>query len=256
MTPLSAAAGELPSGVRVWFLSLAGAARLLHRAAPLLAPAERARFNRLVPHGATARRCLCRAVLRSLLGEYLGRPPASLRMVNGPWGKPGLVDAGGSVWPEFNVSHSGDAALIAISERGAVGVDVEVLRPDRDLLAMARLAFTAEETAQLAAVHGEERLRQFYGTWCAKEAAMKADGRGLAMGLARFRVDLSGPRPVLAPALTEWQSGGQALSSLRWRLSPVAVPAGLVGTIAVAGALDGTAECTGPGLADSEVASC
>jgi 4'-phosphopantetheinyl transferase len=107
------------------------------------------------------------------------------------------VDDRGRPWLEgvsFSVSHSGELGLIAIAEPGRrIGVDVEQLRPDRDVRALAERFFHPEEAAGI----GDDRAA-FYRCWTRKEAVVKALGLGLAHPLDSFVVDFEvpGPRPV------------------------------------------------------------
>jgi len=223
LTPVHPTIGAFPKGVFVWFLQLAAITQHSAWASGVISPDEQKRFGRLRPTGATARRILCRATLRARLGACLGLQPGNVSLYEGRWGKPGLADPEAAKQLDFNLSHSGDGALLVLSRRGLVGVDIESMGEHRDLLGMARWAFTDVEAAEIASRHGEERIRHFYGIWCSKEATMKADGRGLAMGLSKFRVDLGEAHPRLEanPPLT------------RWKLWHLAVPEGYVGVLAL-----------------------
>jgi 4'-phosphopantetheinyl transferase len=117
------------------------------------------------------------AVLRTLLRAQLGAEP---EIVVGPRGKPAL--AGGEI--AFSIAHSGTLALIAIGV-GEVGIDVEQHRP-RDVIAIARRFFTADEVALVAV-----EPREFYRLWCRKEALVKARGTGLVLPLPDVR-DVAG----------------------------------------------------------------
>jgi 4'-phosphopantetheinyl transferase len=138
------------------------------------------------PEGRT-RAVVARAALRNLLARELGRTPEELVFTVGPHGKPRLDDESAGV--RFNLSHSGDLALIAIA-RGAVevGVDLEELRPRADLRGVARRVFTQAEREAVEA--GGEIA--FYRHWVAKEAFVKATGRGIE-SLRSFEVVLDGP---------------------------------------------------------------
>jgi len=73
-----------------------------------------------------------RGFLRELLGRYLEHDPRELRFVLGAHGKPALLSPGGTGAVEdlrFNLSHSGDLALVAVSAGQEVGVDIERARP-------------------------------------------------------------------------------------------------------------------------------
>jgi 4'-phosphopantetheinyl transferase len=95
---------------------------------------------------------------------------------------------------DCNWSHSGGHLLLAAGDGLRVGADLESIRPRANALALARRYFAAEEIAWLSArgdVEGAlvERAaleRDFLRLWCAKEAVLKAHGRGLAFGLHRL----------------------------------------------------------------------
>jgi 4'-phosphopantetheinyl transferase len=105
----------------------------------------------------------------------------------GPHGKPRLDDESAGV--RFNLSHSGDLGLIAIAQGAVeVGVDLEEIRPRTDLRGVARRVFTQAEREAVEA--GGEIA--FYRHWVAKEAFVKATGRGIE-SLRSFEVVLDGP---------------------------------------------------------------
>jgi 4'-phosphopantetheinyl transferase len=138
---------------------------------------ERARALRFLRHEDRVRMIATRAALRRLLGERIGAAPAALRFEAGPRGKPRLVDAG----YEFNVSHSGAHALIAISPHLPVGVDIERIDETADVAGLASIALTADERVSL------DRAG-FFTRWVVKEAALKALGLGIAEKLQAFSV--------------------------------------------------------------------
>ena len=139
-----------------------------------------------------------RARLRSLLGGHLGLDPRALVFVQNAFGKPRLADRP-SV--HFSLSHSGDRAVLAVSERHEMGIDIERVRP-LDHLDLARRYFHPNEVAAIEGVRPtEEQLLAFFRTWTLKEAIVKAIGRGLSIPLDTFEVQIapSPPTMVLAP---------------------------------------------------------
>lgn len=116
--------------------------------------------------------------LRRVLALYLGEAPEEIGLARDERGKPRLADE-----PErlaFNLSHSGELTLVAVSRGREVGVDVERAKPDRDLVALAERALTAEDSAAVRDAEGEERTRLFYELWTRHEARLKCLGIGLA----------------------------------------------------------------------------
>jgi 4'-phosphopantetheinyl transferase len=117
-------------------------------------------------------------VLRRLLGLYLDRPPEAIELARGEHGKPRLADEPGRL--AFNLSHSGTLALIAVCRGREVGVDVERVKPGRDLVAVAERALAPEAAAAVRAAGEGERARLFYELWARHEARLKCLGTGLA----------------------------------------------------------------------------
>ena len=144
----------------------------------------------------------CRSVLRSLLGRYLHASPAELVFDYTPYGKPEIT--GSRI--RFNVSHSEDRAIIALTLDDAVGVDVERLRPVQDCLGLAERFFSGPERARLESLPEELRNEAFLNCWTRKEAFIKAIGEGLSHPLDTFEVTLVPGKParlVSAAGLTD-----------------------------------------------------
>lgn len=166
-----------------------------------------------------------RSVLAALLAAYLGVPAATLAFVTGPHGKPALAPPHDRL--AFSWSHSGEYALAAVGRDVALGVDLEQIRPRPRALELAERYFAAEEAAALRALSDEEgRTRAFFALWTAKEAVLKALGRGLAFGPARvaFALEVGGPRPLAF--------AGEAAPATAWQLHALAPAAGYVGALA------------------------
>ena len=193
---------------------------------------ERARAGRFVFARDRRRYIAARGVLRALLGRYLGLAPAAVGFRYGANGKPALApgQAGGL---DFNVSHSADVAVVAISGAGQVGVDVEAIRslPDRDDLA--RGLFTEAEYGALRALPSGLRDLGFFNGWTRKEAFVKATGEGLSRPLAGFEVTLA---PGDAARLVH--VGGDRIEAARWTIRDLPAMPGFAGALAVAGRPD------------------
>ena len=94
----------------------------------ILDDSERLRCSRYLPDP-RRRFILCRAALRSLLCVYLGCPNEGLSFPVTEFDKPVAQTGGKATFTGFNVSHSGDHGLIAISPSRRIGVDVEEVAP-------------------------------------------------------------------------------------------------------------------------------
>ncbi|MFP4222159.1 MAG: 4'-phosphopantetheinyl transferase family protein [Phormidium sp.] len=149
----------------------------------VLTGAERERARRYRRQEDRHRFVLTRSWLRRLLGVYLDQDPAGLRVETTPEGKPFL--AGFPVL--FNLSHSGDWALLGFCRDRPLGVDVEAHR-SVPVLSLARRFFQTSEVATLEGLPPAEQERLFFEYWTAKEAYLKATGEGLG-ALSRLAVD-------------------------------------------------------------------
>ena len=175
-----------------------------------------------------------RGALRLLLSAYCGVVPERLEWLVSPEGKPRLDPACGADGIEFNVSHSGEIALVAISRR-RVGIDVERLRPGVDCLAIARRYFSPREVAQLESLDDGELVPAFFRCWTRKEAFVKATGKGIASGLAAFSVSLL---PGEEPKIVD-----PACDAAGWQLFDFQPAEGYLAALAVEGVAGASVSC-------------
>lgn len=126
--------------------------------------------------------------LRQLLAGSIGVAAERLEFIEGTFGKPALA---GAARCSFNLSHSEDTGVLLIAPRGEIGVDVEVLRPMRDALALAERNFSRSENADLRALPERSRDHAFLTGWTRKEACLKAIGSGLSISPDTFTAGLS-----------------------------------------------------------------
>ena len=141
---------------------------------------ELERLERLRRSKVGPRWLVSRAAMREILGAELGVSPASVRLRLGPHGRPQLGLEHHPTDLDFNLSHSGQLALLATARGVRVGVDVERLR-HRDPLRVADRYFSPAELEALRAHPKEERPRAFLRYWTAKEALAKGLGLGLTI---------------------------------------------------------------------------
>ncbi len=118
--------------------------------AEALPATERERAAQIARPGARERWVASRWALRSVLSRYLDREPAEIELGFGERGKPMLADPDAPL--RFNLSHSGELALIAVAREREVGVDVQLVGA---------------------------RPAEFYAEWTRREAIAKCHGAGL-----------------------------------------------------------------------------
>jgi 4'-phosphopantetheinyl transferase len=136
---------------------------------------------------------IARGALRYLLGRYLDLHPASIRFIYGSNGKPALASAANI---QFNITHSGSLAAVALTADCQIGVDLEQIRPLSDLQHIADRYFCSEEAAEIMSLPPSERERAFFCCWTRKEAYIKAIGDGLSAPLDGFRVTVQPNTPA------------------------------------------------------------
>jgi 4'-phosphopantetheinyl transferase len=124
----------------------------------------------------------------------------------------------------FNMSHSHDLVLCAISRGTDVGVDVERLRPgvEEDV----GRCFSSRTLRFLEALPQPARRRAFFQAWTRMEAYSKARGEGLTLDLEAVERFVGLRKPVLLPSL------GDAEREWRWWLRDFAPRKGYVAALA------------------------
>lgn len=188
------------------------------------------------------RRAQGRSPLRRLLAAYLDTEPDDVRLVEDAHGRPRLQDAPARGL-DFNWSHSGEHALVAIARGVVPGVDIERRRPRRQALALARRFFDGAEVDALEALPEAARDDAFLELWTAKEALLKAHGRGIAYGLQRVLVAASPARLELL------RFDGEDVDA--WQLQRLALAPDLVAAVAWRGAKRRIRSASLPTLAEA-----
>jgi 4'-phosphopantetheinyl transferase len=179
--------------IRVFGLALNASSGECNEWWQLLSSDERARASKFVRDVDRDAFVVAHAVLRLLLARYCSIPAQSLRFTRGASGKPALDIEGGASSVRFNLAHSGGNAVVAITRDADVGVDLEAVRQDVDVMAIAERYFSAVERRDLAETPTDRRTNAFFRLWVAKEALLKAHGSGLQTALDAFSIRF--PRP-------------------------------------------------------------
>ena len=128
-----------------------------------------------------------RAVLKRLISSRLSLPISEIDFKKNRFGKPRLK----SNRPlEFNLSHSGNLALIGITENYRIGIDVEFMKDGLDYLNIAKHHFAPQEYQLLSGQTGSGVKEYFYRCWTRKESFIKAEGSGVSYPLDSFVVSM------------------------------------------------------------------
>lgn len=179
---------EFNDNIHVWRIALNDLASSIERFEAVLSFDERIRANSF--HFGRDRKqfVLSHGALRIILGKYLKLNTDEIEFTCNRFGKPKLI---GCESLRFNLSHSGDTALVAVAANTEVGVDVEVLDRSIDLLGLAKRFFSESEYRKIAASSESNQLVLFYRCWTGKESVVKAIGGGLSISLDSFSISLS-----------------------------------------------------------------
>lgn len=183
---------------------------------------ELMRAERMTHEPSRERYLAGRHLVRGILAEWLQIPTHELCIGLMPSGKPFLTDAPSL---HFSLSHTQQIVSVFFS-RQQVGVDLEQERP-LDTIALAQRFFSAEESDFLK--HSSSSL-DFFRFWCAREAAIKADGRGMGQLLNETKI---------IPAQTEFQDFLTVwIEGVPWTTSSWMLPGGIHGAVAFREPLD------------------
>lgn len=173
-------------------------------------------------HQPAGNRRQAQVFLLRVLSAYLHRRVDAAEIEIGAHGKPALA-AGGF---DFNLSHSGGAAAVALTRGVEVGVDLESPGRSRPHAALARRYFCDPEAESIENMPEALRESAFLRLWTAKEAVLKALGRGLAFGLDKLEFDATAD-PL---ALLRIDAAGGAATL--WHLHALSLPSPWLGHLA------------------------
>jgi 4'-phosphopantetheinyl transferase len=212
--------------VHLWWASCDKARQQLPSLIDLLDGEERLRADRFRVSAARERFVAARAMTRLLLGRYAETPASAITLNHGARGKPRLSHPAPASPLQFNLSHSGDIAVVGLATT-ELGVDVEALRPVPNADRLARRFCSRFEQEWLAAQPQQELESAFLTLWTCKESYLKAVGVGIAMPLREVEVQLD-PLRLL-------RISGDPREAAGWTLLRADLPEPAVSTVAVRG---------------------
>jgi 4'-phosphopantetheinyl transferase len=162
---------------------------------PLLSADEQTRARHRLRDVHRRRFVVAHGALRVILSGYANTEPAALAFAVGEHGKPALSRTPGAsdIGLEFNLSHSEDVALVAVTRARPVGVDVQRWSEGVSHLELAERFFSPQEREALRLLSPAPEMiaAGFFAAWTRKEAYLKATGHGITRGLHHFDVTLA-----------------------------------------------------------------
>lgn len=174
--------------VHIWAANLDLPADALSRFLATLSNDERERAARFHFDRHRNRYIAGRGIVRSLIARYLDSQPGALQFSYNPNGKPALSGRFANPGLDFNLAHSENLALFAVTRGGAVGIDVEKIRPMTDADELVARFFSPRENALFQKLAQEQKTIAFLNLWTRKEAWLKATGEGIGHLLAKVEV--------------------------------------------------------------------
>lgn len=223
------AAGE----VDLWKVELLQPHRVIAHLKNVLSADEIQRATRFKFDRHRRRFVVARAALRTILAGYLKIDSRKIVFAYQAHGKPKISDVQNRHRVTFNLSHSNEIAVWAVTKARAIGVDVEYRdRRLSDADRIARRFFSAREAAQFLQVPVSQKNEAFFNCWTRKEALIKAIGAGLTFPLRSFDVAFL---PGEAPALLATRPDPSQAS--KWSLAAFVPAERYLGALALEGKL-------------------
>jgi 4'-phosphopantetheinyl transferase len=146
------------------------------------------RAQRYIYESDRVRYIFAHGILRSILSFYVGCAPCQLVFEKTPNGKPYIIEQGFKNNIQFNMSHSEDLTLIAVTRGDAVGIDVEYMRRVSDALQLVDSVFSVVEQNFLNSLPPADFDEGFFACWTSKEAYVKGIGKGISHPLDKFSI--------------------------------------------------------------------
>jgi 4'-phosphopantetheinyl transferase len=176
--------------VHIWNFDLDRIKPLQNRVKEILSGDELVRANKFHFDIDRDRYICSRGLLRILLGIYTDIPSNQIIFTFNDYGKPYLLSDQNNNDLHFNLSHSKNFMSVGFAKNGLIGIDVEMMKPIKEHIEIAKRFFSANEFEQLISFPSDKLLSGFYSCWTAKESVIKLSGEGLSYPLKDFDVQL------------------------------------------------------------------
>ena len=177
--------------IHIWKLDLnLHKVNLKHLYENVLSPDEKKRSDKLKSKDDQKRSIYSRGLLRKKLGDYLDVNPAEINFSYNKYGKPSLNAEVHTEDLKFNVSHSKDIVVYAITKNREIGIDVEYLKDVSRAEKIIDRFFSEEEKNFYNSQPEHKKKWAFFALWTRKEAYSKAMGRGIGLPSKDFELNL------------------------------------------------------------------
>jgi len=225
---MSAGSTLAPGEAHLWQIHLLGTEDEIRRGRSVLSEDEIQRADRFHFERHRSSFIVAHSALRKILSAYLNVAPQQVAFCYGPQGKPDLSGPLEQSGIKFNLSHSGDYGLLAVTQGHTLGVDIERINHEFGTEEIATRFFSAGEIETLRAVPPAGKAEAFFSCWTRKEAYIKAAGGGLSIPLDSFDVAFG---PGVRPALLRVQVAAHE----HWKLYDLTAPKGYAAALVIEG---------------------
>ncbi len=226
--PRASAPPLAPNEIHVWATTLTPTPDVLERFAKTLSADETERAYKFKFEKHQNRFKAGRGALRQIFAPYLRANPVDLRFDYSTNGKPVLTGDLASTGLHFNLAHSEDVALVAVTHIGNVGVDVERVRPVDNVDHLVARFFSARENEVFQKVPDAEKPAAFFNLWTRKEALLKATGEGITRALSLVEVSFLPGESARLLAIA-----GDTAKAAEWSLRDFSPAKGFAGAVAI-----------------------
>ena len=220
------------SSIDIWTIPLGSPDHTLADSRALLSEIERSQADRFIFPEIQRRYVMAHAGLRRILALYIPEKPEAITYEINAFGKPALAEHTTPGNIQFNLSHSGELALVAVVRDRPVGVDVECIKPLTDHMRIAERYFSPDEMFALKLMDPSKSHEAFIQLWAGKEAFIKARGEGLSLPLSQFSL----AELIEHPGKTSSKVKLPGYKTT-WVVYIIKVMTGYLGAIAVKGAI-------------------
>lgn len=195
----------------------------------ILSPLEKKRADRLKSKQDQQRSIISRGILRKKLGRYLQRSPKDINFSYNKHGKPFLNSTDLPINIKFNVTHSKDLVLYAITLDREIGIDLEFIKDINKADKIVERFFSEEENSYYNSHSNDKKKWAFFTLWTRKEAYSKARGRGIGLPAKDFDLRLIPEEKAISDSknLTKAQS--------KWALFNIEVNSNYLAALATEG---------------------
>lgn len=207
------------SPLTVWQIDTINDPAILAAYTKLLSAEELARVENMRIESSKNGYIISHAVMRLILKEHLRLSDTVIDIQQQEKGKP-YIKHNQAI--HFNLSHTKNIALFGISTCEPIGIDIEYIKPDRDIISIAKRFFNTDEFKWLQQFETKTQIDSFYQLWCYKEACLKGTGSGLQGDLSSF-----------AMCAEQIQTGGKIqIHDSHWYFRPISIQQGYKAAVA------------------------